>query len=277
MSLSGSGTKTQALPPQGTRWRCVVCDFIFEGVAPPKGCPRCSSRPGEFVLLEDRIKLTYDGEPFDVLLINGSTHRANNTGYMVDLAEEELIARGVKYRRYNLNEYIIDHCWCCYSMKAEFCTYPCRNSSDDMSAFHKMLAASKAVIVASSINWNNMSARLKDFLDRTTCMQNLFHLGKPGLTQGKIAGILICGHEDGAITAAMNIYLNFQQMGYILAPFGIAFRTHGSQFNSSTDFGFFRSDEMVTAHTKGVVRNVIELMQLDIEPRLKDKLVPVSE
>ncbi len=277
MPSSTSEIKNSAVPNQVTGWRCVVCEFVFEGVAPPKGCPRCSSTSREFVPLKDRVKLTYDGEPFDVLLINGSTHRANNTGYMVDLAEQELIARGVSYRRYNLTEYTIDHCWCCYSMKAEFCTYPCRNPSDDMPAFHEMLAASKAVIVASSINWNNMSARLKDFLDRTTCMQNLFHLNKQGLTQGKIAGILICGHEDGAITTAMDIYLNFQQMGYILAPFGIAFRTHGSQFNSSTDAEFFRNDEMVIADTKGVVRNVIELMQLEIEPRLKDKLVPVSE
>jgi len=64
-------------------------------------------------------------------------------------------------------------------------------------------------------------------------MQNLFHLKKPGLTEGKFAGILVCGHEDGAIKTAMDIYLHFQQMGYLLAPFGIAFRTHGAKFNSS--------------------------------------------
>jgi len=79
--------------------------------------------------------------------------------------------------------------------------------------------------VVSPINRNGMSARLKVFLDRTTCMENLYHLGKPGLTEGKIAGILVQGHEDGAIKTAMDIWLNFQQMGYVLAPFGIAWVT----------------------------------------------------
>jgi multimeric flavodoxin WrbA len=146
-----------------------------------------------------------------------------------------------------------------------------------MPAFHDMLAASKAVIIASPINWNSMSARLKVFLDRTTCMENLFHLNKPGLTEGKVAGILVCGHEDGAIKTAMDIWLNFQQLGYVLAPFGIAFRTHGSEFNSNTDREFFRNDELIVRHTKGVVSNVIELMHLDLESALKGKLVPVSE
>jgi hypothetical protein len=66
-------------------------------------------------------------------------------------------------------------------------------------------------------------------------------------------------------------------MGYVLAPFGIGFRTHGSQFNSSTDREFFRSDELVLHQVKGVVNNVIEMMQLGIEEKLKGKLIPVTE
>lgn len=121
---------------------------------------------------------------------------------MADLAEEQLRKAGVRYRRFNLSEHAIDFCWCCYAIRAESCSYPCRNKNDDMPAFHAMLAASKAVIVVSPINWNGMSARLKAFLDRTTCMENLFHLNRPGLTAGKVAGILICGHEDGAMKTA---------------------------------------------------------------------------
>jgi len=260
-----------------TAWRCAVCGFVFTGVKPPKGCPVCHSPSDEFLPPGEHARLTYDGEPFDVLIINGSTHRAGNTGYMADIAEEQLREQGVSYRRFNLSEHDIGYCWCCYAVRAESCVYPCRNKNDDMPAFHAMLAAAKAVIVVSPINWNGMSARLKVFLDRTTCMENLFHLNKPGLTEGKVAGILVCGHEDGAIKAAMDIWLNFQQLGYVLAPFGIAFRTHGSQFNSSTDREFFRSDELIIQHTKGVVNNVIALMQLGLEEKLRGKLVPVTE
>jgi len=258
-------------------WRCVVCGFMISRETIPKGCPRCGSPSGEFVLFDSVRQPIYKGKPFEVLMINGSTHRSHNTGFLMDIAEDELTKRGVSYLRYNLSEYTINHCWCCYSVKAEYCSYPCRNSQDDMPAFHQLIAISKAVIIASPINWNNMSVRLKTFLDRTTCMQNLYHLKKPGLTDGKIFGILINGHEDGAIKTAMDINLHFQQMGFILAPFGIAFRTHGAQFNSGTDAEFFRSDDMIIDHIKGVVNNIIEMMNLNIESQLRGRFVPVSE
>jgi multimeric flavodoxin WrbA len=254
-----------------------VCGFVFKGENPPKECPQCSGTEREFSELSEKKKLKYDGERFEVLLINGSHHRANNTGYMADLAEEVLRAKGVSYRRYNLNECTINHCWCCYSMRDSACTYPCRDQLDDMPAFHEMIVASRAVIVASPINWNNMSARLKDFLDRLNCIQNLFLLKKPGLTEGKVVGITVSGHEDGATKTAMDIYLYFQQMGYLLVPFGISYRTHGAQFNTNTDTEFLAHDELVITKTKGMVNNVIELMRLDIETKLKGKLVPVCE
>jgi len=189
-------------------WKCTVCGFLFTGERPPKGCPHCHSPSGEFIPFHERpVTCPVDG--FDVLLINGSSHRARNTGIMIDIAEEVLKERNISYKRFNLNEYTIDHCWCCYAVRAQSCDYPYRNKDDDMHVFHEMLAKTKAVIIASPINWNNMSARLKTFLDRTTCMQNLYHLKKPGLTHGKIVGILVCGHEDGGITTALNIFLNF--------------------------------------------------------------------
>lgn len=257
-------------------WKCTVCGFLFKGKKPPKGCPHCHSPSGEFIP-ERNEKLTYNNEPFDVLLINGSSHRAGNTGVMTDIAEEMLKENNVSYQRFNLNEYSIDHCWCCYAVKAQSCNYPCRNGEDDMHLFHQMLANSKAVIIASPINWNSMSARLKIFLDRTTCMQNLYHLKKPGLTEGKILGILVCGHEDGGIKTSMDIFLNFQQMGFILAPFGIAYRTHGAEFSSNEDREFFRNDDLFRTYTRGVVNNVIEMMKLDCEKQLKDRIIPVSE
>lgn len=261
----------------GTSWQCNVCGFVWKGPTPPKECPQCASTEREFSDFAEKTKLRYDGETFDVLLINGSNHRSNNTGYMIDLVEEVLKERNVSYRRYNLNEFQINHCWCCYSMRDNACKYPCRNQLDDMPAFHEMIIASKAVIVGSPINWNNMSARLKDFLDRLNCIQNLYLLKKPGLTEGKIVGITVSGHEDGATKAAMDIYLYFQQMGYLLAPFGIAYRTHGAQFNTDTDTEYLRNDPLVKIKVKGMANNVLEMLAIDNESKLKGKLVPVAE
>jgi multimeric flavodoxin WrbA len=258
-------------------WKCAVCGYIHYGESPPAECLQCAGTGREFIELTEKKVLHYDGERFDVLLINGSSHRSNNTGYLVDLAEEVLREKGVSYRRYNLNEFTINHCWCCYSMRDNACRYPCRDQLDDMPAFHEMVIASKAIIVASPINWNNMSARLKDFLDRLNCIQNLYLLKKPGLTEGKVVGITVSGHEDGATKTAMDIYLYFQQLGYILAPFGIAYRTHGAQFNTITDTEFLKNDPLVIQKVKGMVHNVVETMKLESEEKLKGKLVPVCE
>jgi multimeric flavodoxin WrbA len=277
MPITAPGEAKPTSTEPGKSWQCTVCGFIFRGEKPPKECPQCASTELEFLDLTEKKKLRYNGEKFDVLLINGSSHRSNNTGYMVDLAEEVLKERGVSYRRYNLNEFHINHCWCCYSMRDNACKLPCRDQLDDMPAFHEMVIASKAVIVASPINWNNMSARLKDFLDRLNCIQNLYLLKKPGLTEGKIVGITVSGHEDGATKAAMDIYLYFQQMGYILAPFGISYRTHGAQFNTNTDAEYFRNDPLLKIKVKGMANNVVEMLNLDIESKLKGKLVPVAE
>jgi multimeric flavodoxin WrbA len=261
----------------GKAWKCAVCGYIHHGENPPAECLQCAGTGREFIEFTEKKVLHYDGEKFDVLLINGSSHRANNTGYLADLAEEVLREKGVSYRRYNLNEFSINHCWCCYSMRDNACRYPCRDQLDDMPAFHEMVIASKAIVVASPINWNNMSARLKDFLDRLNCIQNLYLLKKPGLTEGKIVGITVSGHEDGATKTAMDIYLYFQQLGYLLAPFGIAYRTHGAQFNTITDTEFLKNDMLVIQKVKGMVHNVVEMMRLESEDKLKGKLVPVCE
>jgi multimeric flavodoxin WrbA len=140
-----------------------------------------------------------------------------------------------------------------------------------------MVIASKAVIVASAINWNNMTARLKDFLDRLNCIQNMYLLKKPGLTEGKVVGVTVSGHEDGATKTAMDIFLYFQQMGYILAPFGVSYRTHGAQFNTNTDTEYLKNDPLVIQKVKGMANNVVEMLHLDMEDKLKGKLVPVCE
>lgn len=260
-------------------WKCRVCGYTFNGDEPPKECPQCSSTSLEFIEKKDQIKLKYDKKSFDVLLINGSSHSAHNSNILADYAQKALNDRNVSYRRYNLNEYDIRHCWCCYSMRDAACTYPCRDQIDDMPAFHEMILDSKAVIIVSPINWNNMSARLKDFLDRCTCIQNLYLLGKKSLTVGKIAGLIVNGHEDGALKTAMDIFTYLQQMGYILAPYGFAYRIHGSNYNSNTDSEFYSTDAKIKRDVDGIVNNVVQMLKLDIERELKsgDKIISVCE
>jgi multimeric flavodoxin WrbA len=122
-----------------------------------------------------------------------------------------------------------------------------------------------------------MSARLKDFLDRTTCLENLPLLGEKSQTAGKIAGILITGHEDGALKTAMDIFVYLQQMGYILAPFGFTYRTHGAGNDAKTDNKFVKVDKKLEKEVRKVVSNVAETMRMGLETKLRDRIKPVCE
>jgi len=66
-------------------------------------------------------------------------------------------------------------------------------------------------------------------------------------------------------------------MGYLLAPFGISYRTHGAQFNTITDSDYLRNDPLVIIKVKGMANNVVEMLKLDLEQKLKGRLVPVAE
>ena len=258
-------------------WRCTVCGIILKGEKPPKECPQCSSNSENFVENKERETLRYDYAKFDVLLINGSSHKSHNTSILANFAEDFLKKKNINDRRFNLNELNIQHCWCCYSMRDNACTYPCRNQNDDMSAMLEMIREVKAVIICSPINWNNMSARLKDFLDRLTSVQNMCLLGKESMTTGKTVGILINGHEDGALKTAMDIFIYFQQMGFILAPYGFTYCTHGAENNAETDREFFANNEKLKKDVEGVVNNVIETIDTGIERKLKGKIFCISE
>lgn len=143
MPAMSSENQTETNTEPKISWRCTVCGFVFTGEKPPKGCPVCHSPSFEFIPVKDHAQLRFDGEKFDVLLINGSTHRGGNTSYMADIAESALRERSVSYRRYNLSEHTIDYCWCCYAVKADSCAFPCRNKNDDMPAFHASLQHQK--------------------------------------------------------------------------------------------------------------------------------------
>jgi rubredoxin len=102
MSITALGEARPGSLMPGKTWKCAVCGYISKGENPPAECPQCAGTFGEFVEYSEKKAFRYDGESFDVLLLNGSSHRANNTGYLADLAEEVLREKGVSYRRYKI-------------------------------------------------------------------------------------------------------------------------------------------------------------------------------
>ncbi len=245
------------------KWKCNVCGYEMEGDSPPDHCPSCGSFKEEFFEKGKHPKDKLDSKP-ELLIINGSKHRAHNSAYFASIAEQVAKEYGVTYRLLHLADYNIEQCWCCYSMEENFCRYPCRNAYDDIPKLQEMVMAAKAVVVVSPINWNGMSARLKIFLDRLTCIENMYLIDKSTPLAGRTVGIIVNGHEDGAYKTAFDIFMVFQNLGYILAPFGIAYSTHGRMYASETDHAYFKEDKQMEEFVRNVTHNVISFSRIGV-------------
>jgi multimeric flavodoxin WrbA len=252
------------------KWRCNVCGFEIEGDEAPDNCPSCGSAKKEFYVKGHHPREKLEGN-VDLLIINGSKHRANNTAYFASIAEEVAKEKGISYKVLHLADYNIEHCWCCYSMKEDLCGLPCRNAYDDMPKFHELILKAKAVIVLCPINWNSMTTKMKVFLDRLTCIENMYLSKKEIPLAGRTVGIIINGHEDGAYKTAFDIFIVFQNMGYILAPYGIAYSTHGRIHKSEEDHEYFKNEETMKTFVRNVSHNVIEFSKLGIESKMEIK------
>ena len=86
---------------------------------------------------------------------------------------------------------------------------------------------------------------------------------------GRTVGIIVNGHEDGAYKTAFDIFMVFQNLGFVLAPYGIAYSTHGRQHKAETDNDYFRGDELMRTYVRNVAHNVIEFAKLDIDKKME--------
>jgi hypothetical protein len=66
-------------------------------------------------------------------------------------------------------------------------------------------------------------------------------------------------------------------MGFIFAPYGFTYITHGAENDAETDNEFFKTNEKLKIEVEGVVNNVIETINIEIEKKLRDKISCVSE
>lgn len=257
-------------------WVCNNCGYLHAGNNPPENCPRCGSESAEFDLtpVKPSSERARALKPADFLIVNGSKHRSHNTRLFTEMIAEVFREQKKSHLVINLCEYRVDPCWHCYSMKEDLCQEPCRNGDDDMKYFYPLLKRCKGVIIVSPINWNNMSAILKHFLDRLTAIQNMFLVKGETPMLGKIYGIVINGHEDGAYKTAADISVYAENLGMVLAPFGITYTTHGRNFKTEEDHSYFETDKKTRNYVRAVANNVIKFSGIKFDYK---KIIPAAE
>ena len=142
----------------------------------------------------------------NILFISGSPRKKSNTDYLLDhmlnLTDGEFI---------KLADYAIEPCSSCWAcLKGDSCVI-----KDDMQTIivPKILKAN-ALVIGSPVYFNNVTAQLKSFMDRTWSLR--------GKLRNKIGAAVVVGRRYGAETAISAINSFFLKHEMIVANRGIS-------------------------------------------------------
>lgn len=213
-------------------------------------------------------------KPIDVLIVSASANKAHIVnGFIVPniLKHIKQTHPGLHVEWVDLLDFKIDHNWACYSLEDDYCRFPCNNMLDDAKKIYPKIVRAKSLIIVTPINWEGMNSRLKVFLDRLTNLQDIaLKTGKSDFA-GRPVAIFVNGHEDGAYKVAWDVFVIFQNMGYILAPFGIWYNLQSLSMNTKEDLQAIKNNNLAIDRMKKVADNLIETMELRIDKLFKGR------
>lgn len=141
----------------------------------------------------------------EVLYLSGSPRKKSNTDYLLMRMLSQTAGEFVK-----ITDYRIEPCYSCWKcLKLGRCVI-----EDDMSnELMPRLLKADAIILGSPVYFNNVSAQLKAFIDRTWCLK--------GKLRNKIGGAVVVGRNDGAEGAITAIHAFFLKHDMIPANRGV--------------------------------------------------------
>ncbi len=146
----------------------------------------------------------------DCLYISGSPRKGSNTDYLLNIVKDQTDGDFIK-----LSDFSFQPCQSCWSCRGkDRCVI-----ADDMT--EKVLPRvldSKAVVIGSPVYFNNVTAHLKAFMDRTWSIK--------GQLRNKIGGAVVVGRKygaEGAITAINAFFLKHEMVPANRGVHGIAF------------------------------------------------------
>ncbi|WHE06497.1 flavodoxin family protein [Thermoanaerobacterium thermosaccharolyticum] len=134
------------------------------------------------------------------------SRKNGNTEYLLDISLEITGGELIRLSDYNIK--YCNSCWVC--QKTGICPV-----KDDMNEkLIPMILESDGIVLGTPVYFNNVSAQLKTFIDRTWCI-------KGGL-RNKIGGAVVVGRKYGAESAITAINAFFLKHEMIVANRGIS-------------------------------------------------------
>jgi multimeric flavodoxin WrbA len=171
----------------------------------------------------------------NTLYISGSPRKDSNTDYLLETARALTGGEFIKLADYDLEP--CRSCWACN--KSGLCAI-----EDDMSEIiTPMVRDSDALVLGTPVYFNNVSAQLKTFIDRTWPLR--------GELANKIGGAVVVGRKyglEGAVTAINAFFLKHMMLPANRGVCGIAFRQKE-----------ITQDEEAIEAARGLAERILEL------------------
>jgi len=138
-----------------------------------------------------------------ILAINGSHRKGKNTAKMLSIVLDSAKSCGASTELLELTDYNINFCKSCNACLAE----PKCSIKDDMAVIGKKLIEADGIVVGSPVYWMNVTAVMKNFIDRTRWM----HM-RENLLEGKVgAAVTHAGLRNGGQEVTLQILEHFLQ------------------------------------------------------------------
>lgn len=147
----------------------------------------------------------------NIIYVSGSPRKNSNTDVLLKRALEITGGEFIKLSDFNVKP--CNSCWACQKRKN------CIIDDDMTKKLIPLLLNSDGMVLGSPVYFNNVSAQLKNFIDRTWCLRKSL--------KNKIGGAIVVGRRYGAesaITAIDSFYLKHEMIISNRGVIGIAFK-----------------------------------------------------
>jgi len=146
-----------------------------------------------------------------IIYISGSPREKSNTDYLLNYLKSLIGGEFIKLTKYQIAP--CKSCWACLKTKR------CIINDEMTNNLMPILLKANVIILGSPVYFNNVSAQLKAFIDRTWCIR--------GKLKNKIGGAIVVGRRDGienALTAINSFYLKHEIIPANRGVYGIAYK-----------------------------------------------------
>lgn len=137
-----------------------------------------------------------------IIAINGSHRKGKNTATLLRAVIDEASIHGASTELLELTDYNIKYCLSCNKCLRQA---RCSITDDDMAIIAEKLLDADGIVLGSPVYWGNVSALMKNFMDRTRWM----HMVK-NMLAGKVgAAVTNAGLRNGGQDLVLSIMENY--------------------------------------------------------------------